>query len=299
VSATPWTVADLPDLHHRRVVVTGANSGIGRVAAAALARAGAAVTLAVRDIDKGHDAARSMTGAVEVRPLDLADLASVRAFAESTVDPVDILIDNAGVMATPQRRTADGFELQLGTNHLGHFALTNLLLPRITDRVVVVTSGLHRMGRIDLDDLNFDRRRYRPWTAYSQSKLANLLFVAELERRLIESASPLRAVAAHPGYAATNLQSHVGNPVAAILGRVANLLVAQSDAMGALPTLYAATADIPGGSLVGPGGFNHMRGYPTLEAPASAALDGDVARELWVRSEELTGITWPSSPAPT
>ncbi len=293
-----WTAADLPDLHGRHAVVTGANSGIGRVAAAELARAGASVTLAVRDIAKGRSAAQGMTGTVDVRPLDLTDLSSVRVFAAATTDPVDILIDNAGVMATPLRRTADGFELQIGTNHLGHFALTNLLLPSVTDRIVVVTSGLHRSGKVDLDDLNWESRRYRPWAAYSQSKLANLLFVLELERRLVAAGSPVRATAAHPGYAATNLQGRTGNPLANLMGAVGNRLIAQSDQMGALPTLYASTADVPGGSLAGPGGVNHLRGYPALEPPSHAALDGDMARRLWDLSEQLTGVDWPLAPAP-
>jgi hypothetical protein len=179
MTASSWTASDLPDLHGLTAIVTGANSGIGRVAALELARAGAAVTLAVRDTSKGETAAGAMTGHVTVRRLDLADLRSIRSFAESTEGPVDLLVDNAGIMATPEQRTADGFELQIGTNHLGHFALTNLLLPQITKRVVVVSSDLHRSGKIDLDDLNWERRSYKPWAAYSQSKLANLLFVLD------------------------------------------------------------------------------------------------------------------------
>lgn len=291
-----WTAADLPDLSGRTAVVTGANSGIGRVAAQELARAGAAVTLAVRDADRGRTAARGMTGDVTVRRLDLADLSSVRSFAEATDGPVDLLVDNAGVMATSQQRTADGFELQIGTNHLGHFALTNLLLPRITDRVVVVTSGLHRNGRIDLDDLNGERRRYRPWAAYAQSKLANLLFVLELERRLTAAGSTVRAVAAHPGYAATDLQRRTGSRVANLAGVLGNRLVAQSAAMGALPTLYAATQDVPGGVLIGPDGFQHLRGHPAVDTPAPQALDTGTARRLWELSEELTGVRWPLGP---
>jgi len=294
-----WTAADLPDLHGRTAIVTGANSGIGRVAALELARAGAAVTLAVRDTSKGEAAAAGMTGDVTVRELDLADLTSVRSFAEGTRGPVDILVDNAGIMATPDRRTADGFELQFGTNHLGHFALTNLLLPQIADRVVVVSSDLHRNGRIDLDDLNFERRPYKPWTAYSQSKLANLLFVLELERRLTAAGSAVRATAAHPGYAATNLQGGTGSWFTNLAGSVGNLLIAQSDTMGALPTLYAATADLPGGTYIGPDGFRHMRGHPTVDTPAPQALDGDVARRLWDRSEQLTGVSWPLGDGPS
>lgn len=296
MTTSRWTAADLPDLTGRTAVVTGANSGIGRVTALELARAGAAVTLAVRDTSKGRAAAEGMTGDVTVRRLDLADLASVRAFAEATDGPVDLLIDNAGVMATSERRTTDGFELQIGTNHLGHFALTNLLLPQLTDRVVVVSSGLHRNGRIDLDDLNFEHRRYRPWGAYSQSKLANLLLVLELERRLTEAGSTVRAVAAHPGYAATDLQRRTGSTIANLAGAFGNRLLAQSAAMGALPTLYAATQDVAGGTYIGPDGFQHMRGHPAVDAPAPRALDAETARRLWDLSEQLTGVPWPLGP---
>jgi len=296
MTTSRWTAADLPDLTGRTAVVTGANSGIGRVTARELARAGAAVTLAVRDVARGRAAAEGMAGDVTVRQLDLADLASVRAFAEATDGPVDLLVDNAGVMATSERRTADGFELQIGTNHLGHFALTNLLLPRVTDRVVVVSSGMHRNGRIDLDDLHFERRRYRPWAAYSQSKLANLLFVLELERRLTAAGSAVRAVAAHPGYAATDLQRRTGSTIANLAGALGNRLVAQSAAMGALPTLFAATQDIPGGTYIGPDGFQHLRGHPAVDTPAPRALDVGTARRLWDRSEQLTGVTWPLGP---
>jgi NAD(P)-dependent dehydrogenase (short-subunit alcohol dehydrogenase family) len=299
MTAPRWTPADLPDLHGKTVIVTGANSGIGRVAAAELARAGAQVTLAVRDVAKGAEAARAMTGPVTVRALDLADLASVRSFAADTAGPVDILIDNAGVMAIPEGRTVDGFELQLGTNHLGHFALTNLLLPQITDRVVVVSSNAHRTGHIDLDDLNWERRRYRAWAAYGQSKLANLLFVMELEARLVAAGSPVRAVGCHPGWAATNLQSRTGSRIVNALSGLANVLLAQSDVQGSWPTLYAATADIPGGSYIGPDSFHHMRGHPTAERPSSAALDPDVAARLWDLSEQMTGVSSPLAPAPT
>ena len=296
MSASGWTAADLPDLRGRTAVVTGANSGIGRVAAGALAAAGAAVTLAVRDTAKGRTAADAMDGDVRVRQLDLADLGSVRSFADGTEGTVDLLVDNAGIMATPEQRTVDGFELQIGTNHLGHFALTNLLLPQVADRVVVVSSDLHRNGTIVLDDLNWERRPYRPWGAYSQSKLANLLFALELERRLVAVGSAVRATAAHPGYAATNLQGGTGSWIANLAGAVGNRLIAQSDTMGALPTLYAATADIPGGTYIGPDGFRHMRGHPTVDRPAPQALDAGTARRLWELSEELTGVSWPLGP---
>jgi NAD(P)-dependent dehydrogenase (short-subunit alcohol dehydrogenase family) len=290
-----WTAADLPDLGGWTTVVTGANSGIGLVSARELARVGAHVVLAVRDQERGRTAAASITGSTEVRQLDLADLASVRAFAQEWDGDLDVLINNAGVMAIPQRRTVDGFELQFATNHLGHFALTNLLLRYITDRVVTVASSAHRMGRIVVDDLNWERRRYRAWAAYSQSKLANLLFTLELQRRLAAAGSSVRAYAAHPGYAATNLQSHTGNPISSMIMTAANRLVAQSDAQGALPTLFAATQDLPGGSYVGPDGFHETRGHPTLVGRSAAATDLDTATALWTASEELTATTFPAT----
>ena len=207
---TTWSTSDLPDLTGRTAIVTGANSGIGRAAARALAGAGARVVLAVRDAAKGAAAAAAMPGTTEVRPLDLASLASIRAFADAWDGDVDLLINNAGVMVPPLTRTAEGFELQFGTNHLGHFALTNLLLEHVTGRVVTVSSTGHRIGAIDFDDLQWERKRYRAWRAYGQSKLANLLFTSELQRRLTAAGSPVLATAAHPGYAATNLQFHSG-----------------------------------------------------------------------------------------
>jgi NAD(P)-dependent dehydrogenase (short-subunit alcohol dehydrogenase family) len=198
-------------------------------------------------------------------------------------------------MAPPEARTADGFE-QIGTNHLGHFALTNLLLPRITDRVVTVSSGLHRAGRIRLDGLNWEQRRYQAWPAYGQSKLANLLFTLELQRRLSASGSAVRAMAAHPGYAATYLQSHTGNMLQQIAMSVMNRTVAQSDRMGALPTLYAATADLPGAGYVGPG-FLEIRGHPTLNSRSAAASDPETAERLWELSEQLTQVSYPFAAA--
>jgi NAD(P)-dependent dehydrogenase (short-subunit alcohol dehydrogenase family) len=293
-----FTRSDIPDLSGRTVIVTGANSGIGLAAAAALASAGAGVVLAVRDVAKGEAAAAAMPGATEVRPLDLASLDSVRAFAAGWDGDIHLLINNAGVMIPPLTRTADGFELQFGTNHLGHFALTNLLLPQVTGRVVTVSSGVHRAGAIDFDDLNWERRRYRPWRAYSQSKLANLLFTGELQRRLSQAGSPVKATAAHPGYAATNLQSHSGSRLVAFaMEQVGNRVLAQDPAGGALPTLYAAVADIPGDSFVGPSGpFGlGLRGAPELVARSAAARDEEAARRLWLVSEELTGVAFPES----
>jgi NAD(P)-dependent dehydrogenase (short-subunit alcohol dehydrogenase family) len=238
-----------------------------------------------------------MSGAVEVRALDLADLASVRAFAEDWQEGLDVLINNAGVMATPKSRTKDGFELQIGTNHLGHFALTNLLLPRIADRVVTVSSGAHRAGKIRLDDLNWEHGRYQRWPAYGQSKLANLLFTSELQRRLEGAGSEVRAIAAHPGYAATNLQSRTGSFVQNAFMAIGNLVIAQSDEMGALPTLYAATQDLPGDSYVGPDGFQEQRGHPKLVGRSGAARDDTTAERLWELSEQLTGVSFPLAPA--
>jgi NAD(P)-dependent dehydrogenase (short-subunit alcohol dehydrogenase family) len=288
-----WTPSDLPSLDGRTAIVTGANSGIGLAAARELARAGARVVLAVRDTDKGDRAAASIDGATEVRRLDLADLASVREFASAYDGDIALLINNAGVMAVPKSRTADGFEMQIGTNHLGHFALTNLLLPQVRDRVVTVSSTAHGMGKIDLDDLNWERRRYERWRAYGQSKLANLLFTLELQRRLAEAGSEVVAVAAHPGYASTNLQSRTGSRIQNAVMAVSNKLLAQSDEQGAWPTLYAATADVAGGAYVGPDGFKESRGHPKLVGRSKAANDAETARGLWDLSEELTGVTFP------
>jgi NAD(P)-dependent dehydrogenase (short-subunit alcohol dehydrogenase family) len=297
MSSPKWTSADLPSLSGRTVVVTGANSGIGLIAARRLAGAGARVVLAVRDRVKGEQAAGTIEGEREVRELDLASLASVRAFADAWEGDIDVLVNNAGVMATPERRTQDGFELQIGTNHLGHFALTNLLLPRIADRVVTISSPAHRTGKLRLDDLNWERGAYQRWGAYGQSKLANLLFTLELQRRLDEVGSGVRALAAHPGYAATNLQSRTENPLQNALMAVGNRVLAQSDEMGALPTLFAATQDLPGASYVGPDGFQEQRGHPTLVGRSAAASDLEAAKRLWTLSEQLTGVGFPLSPA--
>lgn len=290
---TSFSTADIPDIPGQRVIVTGANSGIGRATAQALAAAGAQVTLAVRDLDRGHAAAADIPGKTEVRRLDLASLASVREFAAAWDGQIDLLINNAGVMIPPLSRTADGFELQFGTNHLGHFALTNLLLPKISGRVITVSSSAHQFGRIDFDDINWERRRYRRWPAYAQSKLANLLFSSELQRRLDGAGRAVLSVAAHPGYAATNLQSHSGSGFWSLaMERFANPLFAQSESAGALPTLYAAFADIPGGSFVGPTGLT-MRGAPGVVPRSRRAQDGAAARRLWELSEQLTATSFP------
>jgi NAD(P)-dependent dehydrogenase (short-subunit alcohol dehydrogenase family) len=274
----------------RTVIVTGANSGIGRATARALAAAGARVVLAVRDPSKGRAAAAAMQGATEVRELDLASLASVRAFTSGWAGEIGLLINNAGVMVPPLTRTADGFELQFGTNHLGHFALTNLLLRHVTGRVVTVSSTAHRVGRIDFSDLNWQRNPYRAWRAYGQSKLANLLFTTELQRRLTAAGSSVLATAAHPGYAATDLQFHSQHRSLDLMSQVGNRLFAQDEDGGALPTLYAAVADIPGDSFAGPSGFLEQRGAPKLVGRSAAAQDDDVARHLWEVSEQLTSV---------
>ncbi|GAA3012014.1 oxidoreductase [Kitasatospora albolonga] len=288
-----WNTADIPDQSGRRVVVTGANSGLGIATVDALARAGAHVVLAVRDVRRGEAAAAGVKGArgsVEVRRLDLADLASVREFAEGWEGGLDVLVNNAGVMNVPEGATKDGFETQFGTNHLGHFALTNLLLPHLTDRVVTVASGMHKYpgNRIHFENLNL-KGEYHAIRAYAQSKLANLLFTLELQRRLTASGSQVRAFAAHPGYAATNLQSHDGSAVRRALMAVGNRIIAQDSRAGALPSLFAATMDLPGAAYVGPDGFAENRGHPTLVGRTAAASDPVSAARLWTESERLTG----------
>jgi NAD(P)-dependent dehydrogenase (short-subunit alcohol dehydrogenase family) len=291
---TRWTAADIPSQAGRTAVVTGATSGLGLATARALAAAGARVVLAVRDVDRGTAVAAGVPGQVEVRRLDLADLRSVRTFAGGWDGPLDVLVNNAGIMMVPAGLTADGFELQFGTNHLGHFALTNLLLPHVTERVVTVASSAHRAGTIALDDLNWRRRRYSPERAYAQSKLANLLFTLELQRRLTEAGSRVRATSAHPGWAATNLQGRTQNRVKDGFMEIGNRLWATSSEEGARPILFAATADIPGGSYVGPGGFLERRGTPALVGRTAAASDPELAKRLWAASAELTGADLPA-----
>jgi NAD(P)-dependent dehydrogenase (short-subunit alcohol dehydrogenase family) len=285
-----WTAADLPSFSGRTVIVTGANSGLGLVTARELARAGAKTILAVRNTTKGDEAAATMTGDVVVRKLDLQDLSSVRAFADG-VDNFDVLINNAGIMAVPYAQTVDGFESQIGTNHLGHFALTNLLLPKITDRVVTVASMMHVMGRINLKDLNWKSRPYLAWPAYGQSKLANLLFTKELQRRLDTAGSRVKALAAHPGYSATGLQAH-SEGVFGKAFQAGNSLVATTSDFGARQTLYAASQDLPGNTYVGP--RFAMRG-PTGPTPLRSPLarDAKKATALWELSEQLTDTKFP------
>jgi NAD(P)-dependent dehydrogenase (short-subunit alcohol dehydrogenase family) len=297
-----WTAGEMPDQAGRVAVVTGANSGIGLVAAQELARAGAEVVLACRNADKAAAAESSIReeaprASVSVEALDLSSLDSVRAFAErfaATHDSLDLLVNNAGLMAPPRSETADGFELQLGTNHLGHFALTGLLLDRLEGRedarVVTLSSTAHKIGKINFDDLQSERR-YGRWRAYCQSKLANILFALELERRLRAAGSTVKSLAAHPGYAATNLQSAAPPALDRAVMAVSNRLFAQSAAMGALPTLYAATRpNLDGGLFIGPDGFEEGRGHPRVVRPVRAARDEATAKRLWSVSEELTGV---------
>lgn len=309
-----WTPSDLPDQAGRRFVITGANSGIGLEAARELARRGAHVILACRNPDKAARAEADLArdarddAVLEVRSLDLADLSSVRAFAEGVAadhDHLDVLVNNAGVMALPYRTTADGFEMQLGTNHLGHFALTGHLLPLLraapdTARVVHVSSVAHRVGRMRFDDL-MGRRRYQRWLAYGQSKLANLLFHHELQRRLDAAGDDLISVACHPGYASTNLQlvgpRLDGSALAERINALGNRLVAQSAAQGAWPTLFAAAdPTATRGDYIGPHRFRGMRGHPTRERPAPHARDRDAMARLWDVSVDLTGVDPELSP---
>jgi NAD(P)-dependent dehydrogenase (short-subunit alcohol dehydrogenase family) len=300
--AERWTAQSIPRQDGRTAVVTGANSGLGLVTTRELARAGARVVMAVRDTAKGERAAEDVRAAVSgaevaVSALDLSSLESVREFAArfgAEHEGPDLLVNNAGIMAPPRRQTADGYELQLGTNHLGHFALTGQLIGgmggRPDVRVVTMSSGAHRIGKIDFDDLQ-RARRYHRWLAYGQSKLANLMFALELDRRLRAAGSSISSLAAHPGYAATNLQFAGPPRLDRLVMTASNRVFAQSAEMGALPALYAATAPgLPGGTFVGPDGFGEQRGYPKVVAPSRAARDEAVARRLWEVSEQLTGV---------
>jgi NAD(P)-dependent dehydrogenase (short-subunit alcohol dehydrogenase family) len=299
-----WTAKDIPDQVGRTAVITGANSGLGLAAARALAGAGADVVLACRNTEKGEAALAAIradvpAASLALEALDLSSLDSVRAFAErfaAGYESLDLLINNAGVMAPPRRETVDGFELQLGTNHLGHFALTGLLLGgmqgREDARVVTVSSTAHKMGRINFDNLQGERRYFR-WNAYGQSKLANVLFALELERRLRAAGSNVKSLVAHPGYASTNLQSAAPPLVDRAVMAVTNRLFGQSPEMGALPELYAATRpNLDGGLFIGPDGFEEQRGHPKIVSPVKAGRDEATAARLWTVSEELTGVSY-------
>ncbi|MFC9993385.1 oxidoreductase [Nocardia sp. NPDC127526] len=283
-----WNESNIPDQTGKTFIVTGATSGLGAATARGLAAAGAHVIMACRNEIKGQAVAKSIGGRVHVRPLDLADLSSVRAFAD-TVDRADGLINNAGVMAVPKGVTADGFESHIGTNFLGHFALTGLLLDRIAERVVNVSSHTHYIGRIDLDDLHWEHRAYTGIGAYAQTKLALLLFTYELQRRLHTAGSAQLALAAHPGYAATEINSKTQNLFEQFIG-LGNRLVAQSAEMGALPTLFAATAEVEPGGYYGPDEWLGFRGHPVRVDSSAASHDEKTAQRLWERAEELTGV---------
>jgi NAD(P)-dependent dehydrogenase (short-subunit alcohol dehydrogenase family) len=297
-----WTSEQIPDQHGRTAIVTGANSGLGLVSARELARHGASVVMACRNTAKGRDAQAEIEAAVpdarlELAELDLSSLESVKSFAErfrSGHDGLDLLINNAGLMAPPRGQTADGFELQLGTNHLGHFALTGRLIGamegRPDARVVALSSIAHKTGRINFEDLQSERR-YRRWGAYGQSKLADLMSALELDRRLRAAGSTVKSIAAHPGYSATNLQTAAPPLIDRTVMRITNAIAAQAADMGALPILYAATfPGLQGGVFIGPDGFGELRGHPHIATPNRAARDEDVAARLWSVSEELTGV---------
>jgi NAD(P)-dependent dehydrogenase (short-subunit alcohol dehydrogenase family) len=316
VMSTGWTAADVPDQTGRTVVVTGANSGLGRAATRVLAEHGATVVMACRSVERGEAAAAELraggdlSGDLSVQQCDLADLDSVASFAETlrgSHDSVDVLCNNAGVMAIPRRETEDGFETQFGVNHLGHFALTEHLLDLLRagdgeSRVVSQSSGLHERGEMDFEDLHGEAE-YDRWDAYAQSKLANVLFAYELQRRL-EAADEggLASLACHPGYSATNLQvranREAGGRIGSVVTKVANAVVAQSADRGALPMLYAATApEAAGGAYYGPGGFMNMRGLPAEQSSSDRSYDEATARRLWDVSTDLTGVEY-DLPAP-
>jgi protochlorophyllide reductase len=308
IGVVPFTTDSIPDLTGKTALITGANSGLGLESARALAAKGAHVVLAVRSADKGQQAldeikAEAPLASLEILPLDLSSLASVRRAAETLMtrhERLDILLNNAGVMATPYTLTEDGFELQFGTNHLGHFALTGLLFALLlaapAPRVVNVASQVHLVGRMRFDDLNW-KQGYSKWGAYNMSKVANLLFTYELARRIAAKGLPVLSVAAHPGYAATNLQQRgaelAGATVRAKLVKLLNPIGGQSAAMGALPQLYAATAqDVVPCDYVGPGGLFGARGYPKKMRSAKHTYDPAAMRTLWEHSERLTGVRY-------
>jgi NAD(P)-dependent dehydrogenase (short-subunit alcohol dehydrogenase family) len=312
---TDWDAGDIPSQEGRVAIVTGANSGLGFVTARELARAGATVVMTSRNPARGADAEQRLRSAVpdadvHLESLDLASLTSVREFAgrvSAAYGGLDVLVNNAGVMAIPRATTVDGFEMQFGTNHLGHFALTGLLLPallsRSASRVVTVSSTAHKMGAIDFDDLPGEKS-YRSWRAYAQSKLANLLFAYELQRRLSAAGASTISVAAHPGYSATNLQAvgpqQSGNKVMGLLMNLGNIVFGQSADDGALPQLYAATAPgVDGGQFFGPSRLMESRGAPKRVDSTSRSKDPELAARLWSVSEELTGVRYDALDAGT
>ena len=283
-----WTSDDLRDQSGRVVVITGASSGIGLVTANKLIEKGATLIAAVRNVAKARAV---LNPKAQIQELDLADLDSVKRFANNLNLSIDVLVNNAGVMAIPLSRTAQGFEMQIGTNHFGHFALTGLLLDKIQDRVITVSSTAHKMGRMRFADINWNKT-YKPWLAYGQSKLANLLFTAELDKRLSDSGSKVKAIAVHPGYSNTALQGKSEKKTQDFFMKLANKYLAQSDLQGAWPTLYAISEDVTGNSFVGPDGFAEIKGYPKLVGRTKAAQNMKDANTLWEISEKLTGIKY-------
>jgi protochlorophyllide reductase len=307
-----WTTADMPDLHGYTALVTGANSGLGLETTRALAAKGAHVVMASRDLEKGHKAQSSLEeslpgASLELVQLDLASLAGVRDFAkhfQADHTQLNLLFNNAGVMAIPYRKTPDGFEWQFGTNYLGHFALTGLLLPTVLatpkSRVITTSSMAHQMGKIEFDNLNSERS-YSRWSAYGKSKLADLMFAFELQRRLKRARADTISVAAHPGFAHTSLQSTSATEANAVIERLYySLYRGQSAAMGALPQLYAATAPyVYGGEYIGPDGLFGFSGYPKKVRASKQAYDEQVAARLWEVPVEMTGVDYAALRAPT
>jgi len=292
-----WTQKNIGDQTGRVAIVTGSNTGIGKETVRHLAGAGATVIMACRNSDKANQAAEDLRsanpkGAIEVEILDLADLSSVRDFADrikASHQRLDLLVNNAGVMVPPESKTNDGFELQFGVNHLGHFALTGQLMDLLAktpgSRVVTVSSVAHKFGEMDFDDLNWESRTYKKWPSYGQSKLANLLFTLELQKRLAAAKLDVKATAAHPGWTATDLQRHT------LSARIFNPLFAMKPWKGALPTVRAAVdPTIEGGEYFGPHGIGNMRGWPVVETPKATATNEDDAARLWEVSEQLTGV---------
>lgn len=307
-SGEKWTSEEMPDLNGKNVIVTGANSGIGFEVTKKLAEKGANVVMACRSLERGGNAKEELEDelenpSLEVRKLDLADLSSVKEFAQeyrTNNEKLDILCNNAGVMAIPHQETKDGFEKQLGVNHLGHFALTAHLMPILKksdySRIVTQSSGLHENGEINFDDLMM-QENYDKWDAYAQSKLANVLFAYELQRKIEENDLEIKSVVCHPGYASTNLQyrgpKEEDSKIKLIGIKLANTLLAQSAGKGALPMLYASTSEeINGGEYIGPGGISNMRGYPEQQKSSAKSQNEDAAEALWTRSEALTDIQY-------
>lgn len=281
-----WTAQDIGPQNGKTVLITGASSGLGLASAKVMNEKGARVIAAVRNLQKarevlGHD--------IEIRELNLSELSSVKKFANELNEDIDILINNAGVMAIPLARNSQGHEMQFATNHLGHFVLTGLILDRVKDRVISVSSIMHKMGEINFDDINSETK-YNKWTAYGQSKLANLLFTLQLDKYIKDVNSNIKALAVHPGYSDTNLQANSSRGKKSAAMALANKLFAQSAEQGALPTLFAATQNLPSNSYVGPDGLFESKGYPKLVGRSKKAKDYMVAEKLWKLSEELTGI---------